>query len=500
MRILWRATALCLCAFLAAPARSGERRPVRTSARRSVAKKSVTTNPVPNGIPLGLEDYVRIVLKQSDRAIVAYNTFRNSQIFYGIASRDQFGPSLNLTSDLKKTNSELNATTTTTEEASGSAALSQPLFLSGGRLSAAYTLYTDRTETDPSIVSHGYVRPAYSFTVIQPLFLFVGNPALRSWKRSRLAIDIAGDTYRRDMQVIENDARSTYYDLLYKRAQLEVERSKSESSTRAHEVTRALVDGGRLPGIELARSNLRLQQDVRRLRNAETSFQKAINDALEFASMKIDAGIDLVSQLDYAHLPLNLDELIEHAFLHRPDYKVAKSNLELAELQVRETLEGNNPELNATASVSKATTGTGIPPDSHSRVWVGGVNMTWSIFDSGRTRLRAQAARNDLENEKVFFRGLERSIRTEVTNAYLELQRTEQQLQDLQSSREQARVSVEAVRIRYQNGRDRLLDVFDSEQQLRDLELEYLDIVRAANLAKDRLALLIGTPLAEVTR
>ena len=454
----------------------------------------------PSSYPLSLEGYVRVVLKQSDRSLVAYNNFQNSTLSLGITSRSLLAPSLDIESQVTRNRTDVNSNVTTSENAAGAATLSQPLFLSGGRLSASYGQSTSRFETDPSIVSHSYTRPAYSASLTQPIPIFVGNSDLRSWKRARTSYDIAQNSYRREMQSIESDARAQYYDLLLKDAQLDVELVKSKSSRRAHEITKALVDGGRLPGIELARSNLRLQQDIRRLKNAQTLLQQSINQALQFASLQIDSKIELTSKLDYQKLTINLEKLIETALKHRPDYLAAQRQLELSELDVKDTVEENNLRLSAIATVARTDTGTGLPPDTVTKSWSGGLNLSWPIFNSGITRLRGQSARNNLENARVSFRGFERNIRTQVTNAYLDVRRTEQQLDDLQSSRAQARQSVEAVRIRYQNGRDRLLDVFDSEQQLRDLELEYLNIVISANLAQDRLALLIGCPLTEVSK
>jgi outer membrane protein TolC len=456
-----------------------------------------------NLIFLSIDDYVRTVLKQGDRALTAYNNYENSTLNYKVAFRQMWLPTMSVASEVSRDRSEVKTDVTDVtkgESASGSATLAQPLFVTGGRLSATYSDSTSRTEISTGIISHSYTRPSYTASFTQPLFLFVGNSDWRSWKRTKLSFDIASDNYKREMQSIENEARSKYYDVLLKEAQLDVEKTKLEASRRGHRITKALVEGGRLAGIELARSDVRLQRDIRRMKNAETVLQQAINDALEFASMKIESKVEFTSKLDYQVLSLELDPLIDYALEHRPDYIAAKRQLDLAELSVRETLEANNPTLNAVASISHAETGNGTPPDTISKSWSSGLNLTWPLFDSGITGLRAKAARNSLENDKVAFRGLERSIRTEVTNAYLDVKRNELQLDDLKTSKEQARRSVEAVRLRYQNGRDRLLDVFDSESDLRDLELEYLNVLISANLAKDRLALLVGNALEEIKR
>lgn len=448
-----------------------------------------------NVLKLGIDDYVWLVLKQSDEARSAANQLKNSQISRSVTSRELLAPTLSVGSSVNKQRTDTDSVFVQNEAAEAQATVAQPLFLSGGRLSATYSNSTLRSETNFNVVTHTNERPSYTASVSQPLFLFVGNTDLRQWKRARIGYDIAVEGYRRELQSIENSARARYYDLLLKAAQLDVEKTKSLASRRSHEITKALVAAGRLPGIELSRSKLRLQQDLRRLSNAETVLRQAINDALQAASLKLDYEVQLTSRLSYTPVPMDLDSLITQALENRQDYRSAKQQLELSKLDLQSTMEANNPNISAVASLSKSDTSTGAPPDTHTKSWSGGLTMNWSLFDAGITRLRTQSERNSIENQTIALAGLERSIRTDVTNAYLELKRTEEQLEDLKESTQQARQSVEAVRIRYQNGRDRLIDVFDSEQQLRDLELENLQVVVDANLARDRLNFLVGKSL-----
>ena len=447
---------------------------------------------------LTIDDYVRLVLKQSDRAMTAYNNYENSIFDFKVSFRQLAMPSLTVASEVSRNKSDVNSAVSRSEAAEGSAALSQPLFLSGGRLSANYSGSVTRSEDSAGVIGHSYTRPSYSASYSQPLFLFVGNSDWRSWKRTKLSFDIANDNYKREIQAIENEARAKYYDVLLRTAQLDVEKTKMESSRRAHGITKALVEAGRLASIELTRSTLRLQQDNRRYKNAETVLKQAINDTLEFSSLPIGTEVKFTSRLGFVPLTISLDTLTDYALQHRPDYVAAKNALALAQLSVTEATEANNASLSAVASVSRSDSGSGTPPNTISKSWSGGLSLSWPLFDSGITGLRVRSAKNNLENEKVSFQGLERNIRTEVTNAYLDVKRTEEQMGDLEDSKKQAQQSVTAVRVRYQNGRDRLIDVFDSEQQLRDLELEYLNIVISAHLAKDSLSLLVGAPLSEI--
>jgi outer membrane protein TolC len=85
-----------------------------------------------------------------------------------------------------------------------------------------------------------------------------------------------------------------------------------------------------------------------------------------------------------------------------------------------------------------------------------------------------------------------------VENAYLEVKRTEEQIADFGPQKDAAERNVRAIRLQYKNGLTRLTDVFDAENQMRELDLEYLGLLVAFNTARDRLKVLIGTDLDEL--
>lgn len=443
-----------------------------------------------------IDQFVDLALKQSDDVRVARNNFENSVNSFKSAYRSSRLPQADVSASLSKSKSDVDRSITRGENSEGSLTVSQPFYPTGASLSGTVSESTSRSES-LGLISRSDTKPRYSASLNQPIFLFQGNNNWRSWKRSRINYEIAEDNYRRNLQQIRNSARSQYYNILLRQEQLKVEEFKLESSERAHKITEALVNAGRYAGIELSRSEVRLNRDRRRLENAKTLLSTTINDAVNFVSLDHHGQYAFVSELVYKPLTIPLERLIEFSFLHRPDYKAAKSQLDLSEISLKETREADNPNLSATGSVSRSDTDSGANV-STSKNWTGGLNLSWNIFDSRITKLNVMSAQNDLENQKISFQGLKRDIETDVTNAYLDVKRAETQLDDLKTSREQARKAVKVVQTRYKNGIDRLVDLFDSENELRDVELEYLDAIIAANLATENLELLIGGTLNQV--
>src|SRR5262245_41200124 len=142
---------------------------------------------------LTIDEYVQTVLKQGDRSVTAFNNFENSTLANKMAFRQLWLPTMSLASEVSKNKTDVNGEITKGEEASGSASLAQPLYVTGGRLAATYSESTSRTEISTTIVNHFYTRPSYSFSYTQPLFLFQGNTDWRTWNRAKLSFDISAD-------------------------------------------------------------------------------------------------------------------------------------------------------------------------------------------------------------------------------------------------------------------------------------------------------------------
>lgn len=442
---------------------------------------------------LTIEGYVRLALRQGDRVRTAYNNFKNATNSYRIAYRASRLPAATVASTLSKEKTEVASAKTETETSLGTLTLAQPLYPTGAELSASASQSTSKAETADD-VTRSDIKPSYSATLNQPLYLFVSNSAWQSWKRSRVSYEISEDTYKRELQSIRNEARQLYFDVLLKREQLQVEAEKLKASQQSHLITEALVKAGRYAGVELSRSEVRLQRDKRRMQNAETIFQQAINEALVFASINMSANYQFTSKLDYTPLKHSIERLLEYAYIHRPDYKAAERQLILSQLDVKDARESNNPNFALSGTMSKSNDESDIETES----WTGSVNMAWAFFDSNQTKLSVLSALNSHENQEIEFDTLKRDIEKELRNAYLDVKRAEIQIEDIQKSREETRRAVAVVRTRYKNGLDRLVDLFNSENDLRDVELEYLNALVSANLAKDNLALQVGLPLEEI--
>lgn len=330
-------------------------------------------------------------------------------------------------------------------------------------------------------------KPGISATLNQPLYLFTWNASLRNRRRADTSFANARDTFDASILSLRRQARSLYYEVMLGDESILVEERKVAASRRLVEITQALVEAGKSAPVETMRAKIRSQTDERQLQNAVTARDQAILNAKNFVNWPLQDPLQFTSRLDFKPFSVNLDRLIEYALVHRPALRSLRREILLARWNRQETTEAARPTFALTSSYgydefTNATT----------RSWSMGGQARWLFFDGFIARDRTRIARINEWVADLNLLGGERDTRAAVGNAYLDVKRTERQIQAFQSSREQARRNVEVLRLRFQNGLERLIDVFDAENEMRDLDNEYLGLLVAYNRAKDELSELIG--------
>jgi outer membrane protein TolC len=308
------------------------------------------------------------------------------------------------------------------------------------------------------------------------------------------------DAYWKEQLDIDFTARTLYYRLLLQTETTAIERKKAESARLVHDTTRALVRAGKLAEVELIRADISARQDGRRIQNAENDLEKAMNEAKDLISLPTEQTISLTSKLTYEPFKFPLDRLIKLAIEKNPDVQTSRRQVEVSEIALKRTRERDNPQLNTSGSYSltRDRSDSTLPINPYS--WNVKLGVDWPIYDADQTRLQTKQSEISYLNSKRSYENRIRQLTVDVQNAYLEVKRSEEQIADFEPQKLSAERNVQAIRLQYKNGLTRLTDVFDAENQLRDLELEYLRLLVTFNTARDQLKVLVGTDLSDLTR
>jgi outer membrane protein TolC len=228
------------------------------------------------------------------------------------------------------------------------------------------------------------------------------------------------------------------------------------------------------------------------------NFEKAMNTAKDFIYLPANATLKLTSPLTFVPLEIPVERLIEIGLEKNPSLRSSKRDVTLAEMNFRETKEGNRPRFNAIGSYTETLDHSNAAAPISPFSWELKLGLEWPLFDATQTRLRSNQSEISLLNTRRSYENDARQLKVAIQNAYLEVKRTEEQISDFAEQRDSAEKNVHAIRLQYRNGLSRLIDVFDAENELRDLQLEYLNLLVSFNTAQDQLSLLVGEDITKL--
>ncbi len=422
---------------------------------------------------LTLEQYTAKAIDEGIQGRLTAMALESAGYSREIAFRQTNSPNLSAAYSQTRGGTKVSGTNTLTDAKSSSLTLNQPTAL-GTNLQAQGT-YGDAN------------KPGASASVIQPLYVFIWNAAARQRRRADLNFGNAKDQFDSDVLSIRTQARSFYYSVMLGEESIKVEERKVLSSQKLLDITRALVDAGKKAPVETTRAKIRTQDDERQLQNATVTREKAVSTAKNFIYFPLDQPLHFTSQLEFKPFSPTLERLADYALQHSPQLKTLHRDQDLALLAIQEAKEPTRPALSVNSTYGYNELGSAV---THS--WTLGGGATWLFFDSFVTADNVRIAKINQFVSDLNLANAERTLRVNVKNAYLDVKNAERQIQDFQSSREQARRNVDIIRLRFQNGLERLIDVFDAENDMRNLDNEYLNLLISYNQAKDSLSQLIG--------
>jgi outer membrane protein TolC len=432
------------------------------------------------------------------RRSLRYRTYRNSleaeNFGYGVAWRATRLPVLGAAGSLGRSYSATSPTRSYANTTESSLSLDEPVYWTGGTFSVKGSRSTTRTDSAGAVTATR-TEPSYAASYTQPLYLFVGDPRRRGWKKTELAHASALASFERERLSIWVEARRLYYLNVQKESELDLEKKTLESARSVLSTVEALVNAGKNAPVDLSRAEIRHQREQRRLKNAQTALEKLRNDILNFLQLPRGTTMRLTTTLTYEPFKKDVAELLEFSRAHRQDYLNARRSLEQAELSLKDIREEVRPNLSVGSSYNSSKT---IPEPGlvdYARGWSVSGTLSMTLFNSGITRLKVEQANRSLENARLGLQDLERAIEAEVRNAFLDIKRLDEQVGDYEVNRKQVGKNLQAVRYRYTNGIDRLIDVFDAENEMRALELEFLGLLASYYTARDQLVLIVGGPL-----
>jgi outer membrane protein TolC len=366
------------------------------------------------------------------------------------------------------------------------ASLSQ-LFWTGGTVSAAFMNNYTKTGDNLAVEPH-YWQSKLGVVLSQPLLKNAGR------ETTEVAISISRLSKYASIEHLHTrlintvaQVRTEYYNLYSLREQLEVRKVSLELARKILSETKARVDAGVLPAMEILNAEFGAVSREKDVIDAE----KALDDQLDVLRLLLQ--IEGRNDIAVADLPtrelyqVSEDEVIRLA-LNRPDIKELKRTLEINELQTRVYRNNIKPDLRLIGTAGVAALDRTYPREMEkigtldTPYWSVGFNLTFPIGNRAADN-DYRKSRLKTEQTALQIKGLEEGATKDVKAAIRGVTTGYKQIEVTDRGRAFAEERLRAFIRKNEVGLATTKDVLDVENDLRTAKNNQITALVAYNNA-----------------
>ena len=291
--------------------------------------------------------------------------------------------------------------------------------------------------------------------------------------------------------VLEDQERNLLFDLrnafilvMQNKAVLAVARESLAYYDRVLELARARLLAGDIARVDLDRIELQRVQfetDVQsawvNLRTAKIQLRQLLNDRTPVDQLDVDGHFDFGEIID------SLDQLRQEALDTRPDLRAAAQGIDKAKTDYRLALANGSTD---------PVVGLDFARDPPLRAFVGiSVTIPLRIFDRNQgEKVRTQL---DITRQQRIMDATRTEVLSDVESAYETIQSNLVLLRPYKNRYLQQAASVrETISFSYQSGGASLLEFLQAQQDYRNIQLNYLNLVGVYLMAANQLNFAVG--------
>jgi outer membrane protein TolC len=304
-------------------------------------------------------------------------------------------------------------------------------------------------------------------------------------------------SYRSARDLVVLVAANAYLQALASAARADSARAQLQTAQALYTQAQDLKQGGIIAGIDVVRSEVRLNTDRQRTTASRNDFEKSKLQLARVIGLPIGQPFVLSAQLPNVPVPdMTVEQALERAYKERPDYMAALERVKAAEASRAAAFSELLPSVRLTADYGAI--GLTVAGALATYSVAGAVNIP--IFQGGRAQGRIAQADADLRNRRAEAEDMRAEIYYDVRTAFLDLQATGEELQVATRSRELADQELTQARDRFAAGVASNIELVQAQQSVTEAAEQYIDALLGFNVSKAVLARSLGDAEAAVQR
>lgn len=333
-------------------------------------------------------------------------------------------------------------------------------------LTATYTRLDERPTIFPGSETQAPILGAIDSKVSRLALLFpvdLFGILRKTVQAAELNRRASADLLADQVNAVKNLVRDAYYEILRADQSLDVQTEALRNAEDRLEKARKRLEAGAIAKFDV----LRFETDVSRAQAAVIAatnrHRQAKNNLNNVLGRPIETPFDTEAVPAAATMGEPAEKYVEAALANRPDLKSAQ-NLVLAYERILKTQSaGSLPSL----SLGATHTWTMDPGfGTRENQTVATAQLTFNVFDSGITRAKIAAARQDLEQARIRLEQLRLTASLEVRQALIRAENARQTLDVAERTVTQQREALRVAQLKFDVGEGILLDVTDAQVEL----------------------------------
>ena len=348
------------------------------------------------------------------------------------------------------------------------------------QVNPGYTVQSD-TLANPGF-DFGLVNNNQAWTVA----IQINQNIWSGWKNqanfsaARLANDSAFYSLRQTIDKVVADTKKLFYDVIFNRALIRVREESVAVLQSQLQDQQSRFEAGTVPRFNVLQAEVALANaipPVIQARNALRISQFALVKqlGLDYPSDPALVPIDVLGQLDYDPIKIDLAKSVFTALTRNPSLKVQRQNILIGNEQLKAALSGFQPTLNATAGYQAFNVPTSSSLDDAVNGLFFGVTGSWNIFDGLATVGATQAARASLQQSMINYDNGARGIELDVQRAVSNLIEAQEVIDSQRANVVQATEALRLSRERLDAGAGTQLDVLNAQVSLLQAQTTELE-------------------------
>ena len=301
-----------------------------------------------------------------------------------------------------------------------------------------------------------------------------------NFSAARLANDSAFYSLRQTIDKVVADTKKLFYDVIFNRALIRVREESVAVLQSQLQDQQSRFEAGTVPRFNVLQAEVALANAIppviqarNALRISQFSLVKQLG--LDYPSDPALVPIDVLGQLDYDPIKIDLAKSVFTALTRNPSLKVQRQNILIGNEQLKAALSGFQPTLNATAGYQAFNVPTSSSLDDAVNGLFFGVTGSWNIFDGLATVGATQAARASLQQSMINYDNGARGIELDVQRAVSNLIEAQEVIDSQRANVVQATEALRLSRERLDAGAGTQLDVLNAQVSLLQAQTTELE-------------------------